>query len=360
MSTNEIKLEWPLLGNDHVVNFLSRALANDQLSGSYIFVGPDDLGKTTVASYFAYSLLCQNRNNPAYAKAAEGKVVLPCGVCPSCKQHKLGLNPGEEESLASVHADLHVIKREKDKKNLSIEQVRGLIGELSLSSFLNSYKIGIIKHADSLSDEAGNALLKTLEEPRDKVVVILIATELANLPQTIVSRSQVLRFRSVSNDVIYQYLVKDHNANRSQAKSLARLSLGRPALAVKFFEDKEFYDSYVERTRTLLGFWRSDLNGRFAAIGDLLGTKATGQEAVTLSRRILETWQGLARDLILFHTGQVDLVQHEIVMPELEAVSRTLPLPAVFRLFQSIRQAEDYLKANVSPRSALESVAMAV
>jgi len=351
MKNAEIILKWPLLGNDHVVNFLSRTLANDQVSGSYIFVGPDDLGKTTVASYFAYSLLCLNRDKGGS---------LPCGVCASCKQHKLGLSPGDEDSLASVHADLHVVKREKDKKNLSIEQVRKLIAELSLSSFLNSYKIGVIKHADSLSEEAGNALLKTLEEPRDKVVVILVVTELANLPQTIVSRSQVLRFRSVSNDVIYKYLIEEHNASRSQAKNLARLSLGRPALAVKFFEDKEFYNAYVERTQTLLGFWRSDLNGRFAAISELLGTKATGQEAVTLSRRILETWQGLARDLILFHTGQKDLVQHEIVMPELEAVSRSLPLPAVFKLFQSIRQAEDYLKANVSPKSALESVAMAV
>lgn len=339
------------MGNDHVVSFLSRTLATDQVSGSYIFVGPDDLGKTTVASYFAYSLLCQNRGKGG---------PLPCGTCPSCRQHKLGLSPGEEDSLASIHADLHVVKREKDKKNLSIDQIRELIAELSLSSFLNSYKIGIIKHADSLSEEAGNSLLKTLEEPRDKVVVILIATELANLPQTIVSRSQVLRFRSVPNDTIYQYLIKEHNASRSQAKNLARLSLGRPALAVKFFEDKEFYDSYVERTQALLGFWRSDLNGRFAAIGDLLGAKATGQEAVTLSRRILETWQGLARDLILFHAGQKDLVQHEIVMPELEAVSRSLSLPDIFKLFQSIRKAEEYLKANVSPKSVLESVAMAV
>lgn len=346
-----IELNWPLLGNQHVVNFLSRTLESDQVSGSYIFVGPDDLGKTTVASYFAYSLLCQNRSKGG---------VLPCGACPSCRQHKLGLSPAQEDSLASVHADLHVIKREKDKKNLSIEQVRELISELSLSSFLNSYKIGIIKHADSMSDEAANSLLKTLEEPRDKVVVILIATELANLPQTIVSRSQVLRFRSVSNDVIYQYLIKEYGAGRSQAKNLARLSLGRPALAVKFFEDKEFYDAYVERTQTLLSFWRSDLNGRFAAIAEMLGTKATGQEAVTLSRRILETWQGLARDLILFHSGQKDLVQHEIALAELEAVSRSLPLASVFKLFESIRKAEDYLRANVSPKSVLESVAMAV
>ncbi|NTU98399.1 AAA family ATPase [Candidatus Falkowbacteria bacterium] len=351
MNNSAIQLNWPLLGNEHILNYLRKSLTTGEVSGSYVFVGPDDLGKTTVASHFAYSLLCQNRGKSS---------VLPCGQCPSCRQHRLGRVDEAEDSLASVHADLHLVKKDKEKKNVSIEQTRDLIKALSMSSFMNSYKIGIIKHADTMSSEAANALLKTLEEPRNKVVVILISTDLAKLPETIVSRSQVLRFHQVSTDVIYQYLVKEFGIGRVQAKNLARLSLGRPALAVKFLQDQEFYQSYFKRTESLLNFWRMDLNGRFAAINEMLGPKASGQEAAGLARRILETWQGLARDLILCNSGQVDLVQHEIVREDLELAGKSLPLPLIMELLRSIKQAEDYLRANVNPKSALEYVAMSV
>lgn len=349
MNKTDINLNWPLLGNLHIVNFLSKSILNNRISGTYIFAGPDDLGKTTIANYFAYSLLCQGKN---------GK--LPCGECPACNQNQVGKEKLTKEGSVSVHADFHVVKREKDKKNISIEQIREFIRSLEMSSFLNSYKIGIIKHAESLSEEAANALLKTLEEPKKSVVVILITSELESLPKTIISRSQVLRFFPVKMEVIYNYLINTFGVSRSLAKNLSRISLGRPALAVKFLEDKDFYETYLKRVKAFLAFGREDINSRFALVNDLFDSKITGQEATKLAARILSVWQGMLRDLFLVNLGEIDLVQHEVVINELQSLKSVFSLARLVKLSELLTQAEVYLKSNVNPRLVLEEVAMSI
>ena len=202
---------WPLIGNGHIFEFLSKSLAKKNMSGSYIFTGPANLGKTTAAHFFAQSLVCEDADSSRR----------PCGKCPACS-----------EASKNIHSDIYLIKREEDKKNISIEQVRDFIRNLGMSSFLNSYKIGIIKGAENLNESGFNALLKTLEEPKDKVVIILTVTDLEALPKTIISRSQILRFRAVAGDIIYDELVKNYKASRSQAKNFSRLAAGRPAWAL--------------------------------------------------------------------------------------------------------------------------------
>lgn len=351
MSKTEINLNWPILGNDHIVKFLAKSIYNNKISGTYIFSGPDDLGKTTVANYFAYSLLCQNK---------DGEKKLPCGHCIACKQNKIGKSDKNEDAFESVHVDFHLIKREKDKKNVSISQIREFIHSLEMSSFLNSYKIGIIKNAESLSGEAANALLKTLEEPKKNVIIILITSDLNALPETILSRSQILKFKPIKTEIIYDYLVKTHGVNRSQAKNLSRLCLGRPALALKFLEDIDFYDNYLSRVNVFLSLIHSDMNGRFNSLNELLPAKSAGQEAVKIAKRIIEVWNGLIRDMLLLKFEQLDLVQHEIVIKELENQKISYTVPALLELTDSLKQADQYLKSNVNPRTVLENFMMAI
>jgi len=349
MNKSETTLNWPVLGNEHIVKFLAKSISNNKIAGTFIFAGPDDLGKTTIANYFAFSLLCQSKNE-----------CLPCGKCPACRQNQIGRLKKNEDTFESVHADLHLIKREKDKKNIAISQVRDFIHSLEMSSFLNSYKIGIIKNAESLSDEAANALLKTLEEPKNKVIIILITSDLDALPKTISSRSQILKFHPVKTELIYDYLIKNHQASRSQAKNLSRLCLGRPALAIKFLEDKIFYENYLKRVKAFLTFFDEDINTRFELINELLPNKLVGQEVVKLAKRIIEIWHGLTRDLLLLKFDQLDLVQHEIVMQELEDKKNKCSTGALLNLSIALKQAEEYLKANVNPKTALEGVAMGI
>ncbi len=136
-----------------------------KLAQTYVFAGPRDLGKSSLALAFARNLWRQDR-----------------GVEVS------------QDDFTSLNSDLYILDKEPEKKQISVEQARDFIKRLSLSSFSNSYKIGIIKEATTLSIEAQNALLKTLEEPKDKVIIILLIEDTSVLMPTILSRSQVLYF----------------------------------------------------------------------------------------------------------------------------------------------------------------------
>lgn len=356
MEKSNFTYDWPLVGNQQITEFLEKSIWNNSISGTYIFNGPDNLGKTTLAKSFAQALLCISK------KTNTGR--LPCGQCLPCRQFKKINTATDKNALQAEigegHGDFHVIKKEKDKKNISVEQIREFIRVLSMSSFLGGYKIGIIKHADSLSVTAANALLKTLEEPKAKVVIILICEDMEGLPATIASRSRVLQFRPVPSDVIYEYLINTYQASRSQAKDLSRLALGRPALAVKFFENKDTFDFYKEQVGVFLDFKTQTIGERFLSIENLLGKKNSGQEAVKIAYRILQAWQGALRDLLLMEYGFFNIVQHQIVKDKLDALKALLSLSDILRLTKAIEVAEENIFYNVNPRLALEEVAVKI
>lgn len=337
MKTAAVKSNWPLIGNGHIFEFLAKSLAKKNISGSYIFTGPADLGKTTAAHFFARSLVCADVDGSRR----------PCGKCLACL-----------EAAKNIHSDIYLIEKEPDKKNISVEQIRDFIRQLGMSSFLNSYKIGIIKGAENLSEGAVNALLKTLEEPKIKVVIILTVTDLEALPKTILSRSQILRFRTVASDIIHDELIKNYGATRSQAKNFSRLSAGRPARALKFMEDKAYYESYKIYVKSFAGLLDASINERFGSIENILGKDAKGREAVDRAAGIIDIWQNLARDLMLMELNLADLIQHEAFIKELEALKSKLNLPLLLNLINVLKQSREYLAANVSPKLALENVAV--
>jgi len=315
---------WPSIGHEKIIDFLDRTLQNDKVAQTYIFIGPDDLGKSTVALALARNL------------------------------------QGDPQQLNS---DLHILQPEEGKKSISIEQVREFIKMLSLSSFLNSYKIGLIKQADILSAEAKSALLKTLEEPKEKVVIILLVNKEEALPETILSRGQKLYFNPVPAAAIYDYLLKNYQANRSLAKDLAGLSLGRPLVAVKYLENPELYSRYLSRAEIWLDIIMSDLDMRWRLLDQLFVDKTWSKQAVETASEILDVSEGLARDLLLLTVDQPDRLQHGAILDKLKSTKSFLDaaygadsVAAILREFRLIAQAREYLSGNVNPRLVLEQI----
>jgi DNA polymerase III subunit delta' len=344
-SNNDIVFSWPLIGNRQVTGHLEKSIIKGNIGGTYIFHGPEDLGKATLARHFAQILLCRETGN------------LPCGGCPSCTRFKpaaLGLDDG------AVHGDLHILKKENGKKFISVEQTRNFIRKLSMSSFMNSYKIGIIKKAETLNREAANALLKTLEEPREKVLVILSVSDFAALPATIISRAQVFNFYPVKTGIIFDYLMSELQAKRSEAGSASRLSLGRPALAAKFVQDKEFLKEYEKIVNVFLNFIDKDIKSRFSAIESLLDEKEKGQEAVYRTAKILSVWQGALRDLLLAHYGFNDLLQNHAKIELINEIKQRFGLADIIRMNKALKEAKINLSANVNPKLVLEEVAVGI
>ena len=203
-------------GHDDVVEQFRRAIARGRLASSFLFAGPPGIGKRTFALKLAQAMLCQTRPEEALD---------PCGTCPSCAQ-----------VAAGTHPDLDVVGKPDDKSFIPLELLigerehrrrEGLCHNIGLKPFLGGRKIAMIDDADYLNAEGANALLKTLEEPPPRSVLILIGTTPAKQLPTIRSRCQLIRFQPLSVAIVAELLVsKGFVADPSEAQRLARYSEG--------------------------------------------------------------------------------------------------------------------------------------
>lgn len=183
-------MDWKsLLGHDRQRIWFQNAVGNQRLASTFLFVGPNAIGKRTFAKLLAQTLLCTSSNPSDFQ---------PCGRCETCVQIHAG-----------THPDLIEIAKRPDKTALSIDQFigddehrmrEGLCYEIRMKPYSNRRKIAIIDDADTIGDEGANSLLKTLEEPPPGAVIILISTSLQRQLPTIRSRCQVVRFQPLSPD----------------------------------------------------------------------------------------------------------------------------------------------------------------
>lgn len=322
MVSDTRKNNWPEIGNDDVIDFLETSLDNKKIASTYIFQGPEGLGKFSIAKHFASLLILDKDINDIFGN--------------------------DELSIESkTSGDLNILSKEEGKQNISVSQVRSFIASLNLSSFKNKYKVGIIKEADSLSLEASNALLKTLEEPAENVVVILLTSRGENLLKTISSRSQVINFYPVSSEEIYDYLLDKYKASRDKAKELSRLSLGRPALAVKMLEDDKYYNNIIEQAKLFFSFMEISVNDRIIAFEKYFGKKESGQALKEKSLELLDNWALALRDCIFLSNNQSDLISFETLKDDIVSIEDNIAV----NIFKQIQLARKYLKANVNANS---------
>ena len=320
---NPAKFNWPAIGNEKAIEFLDRSLASGKIAQTYVFIGPEELGKSTIALAFVKNL---------------------------------------QGDYDGFNSDLHILTPEPGKKNIGIEAVREFIKQLNLSSFMNSYKIGLIKEADLLSEEAKSALLKTLEEPKDKVVIILLAESEESLPATILSRSQKLYFYPVPAATIYDYLIANYGTNRSLAKELANLASGRPLKAIRYLENPDTYKNYLEMAENFLNLFGADLNNRLKILDLLFSDKTYSRQAVADALNIILMAEGLLRDLLLLELDHKDHLQHLVLIDALKKSLSALPgereqkITALLNRLKFIAQGKEYLEANVNPRLVLEQL----
>lgn len=142
----------------------------------------------------------------------------PCGRCPSCRLF-----------LAGNHPDFVFISFEEEAKVIKVDQIRALAGKLTLKSFRGRRKVGIIDPADRMNTQAFNALLKTLEEPPEETLLVLVASRLDRLPRTVVSRCQRLRIVGPAMDVATRWL--EASEARDDWPGLLELAGGAPVRA---------------------------------------------------------------------------------------------------------------------------------
>jgi DNA polymerase-3 subunit delta' len=212
----ENKMSWQYIqGHDAIIERFRRAAKRNRLAGTYLFVGQPGIGKFTFANHLAQALLCERSDH---------NTLEPCNQCAACRQ-----------VAAGSHPDLDIVSKPVDKNFIPIELFigdrehrnrEGLCFRLEMKPMQGGRKIAIIDDADYLNQEGANCLLKTLEEPPPRSIIILIASSEQKQLPTIRSRCQVIRFQPLSNEIVAGVLL-DRNLAATQTEAASLASVGR-------------------------------------------------------------------------------------------------------------------------------------
>ena len=193
-----------IVGQQHVTRTLANAIGSNRVAHAYIFSGVRGVGKTTTARILAKALNCAN-----------GPTADPDNTCDSCREISAGT------SLDVLEIDA--------ASNRGIDQIRELREMVRYAPASSRYKVVILDEAHQLTDEASNALLKTLEEPPERVVFILATTQAEDLADTIKSRAQLFQFRSLTFKEIAEEIERIAREEKLQIETGAVAVLARAA-----------------------------------------------------------------------------------------------------------------------------------
>ena len=303
---------------------LQSALAAQRLHHAYLFTGPEGVGKRTLAMVLANAIHCEKSN---------GEV---CGGCVNCKRIADGNHP-----------DVRIVAPLATKKEISIQQVRDVEKELSFRSFTGKRKIAIIDPATSLNFASQNALLKTLEEPPQDSLLILIAANAGALLPTIRSRCLRLAFGPLPRALVAEHLVATERMVDEEAQLRAAMAMGSIGAAIVF--DKQ---ELSEQRRVWIGVLGALHQGDFHGANVAAEVLASNRDEALKFLQWAESWY---RDLTVYHVQQnTDEVVNLDMMPELQQQSATGKIAHWLEAFAAAGAASARIQRNLNRRMVME------
>jgi DNA polymerase-3 subunit delta' len=315
------------VGNRRVVEILRRALDQERLPHALIFAGPPGVGKRALALLLARHLNCLR---PINGEA--------CNACSSCRK-----------IIAETHPDVRII--EPDGAYIKIDQVRALIGEIAFQPFEARYRVAILDGADQMRQEAANCLLKTLEEPPSRSILILLTAKPYLLLATIRSRSRMLQFGPIAEDLIEEFLVSGQGCAPEDARLAAVLSNGSlgTALAFDAARNRQMRQQALRFVSLLLR------RGSFAHASALVASVAKDKE---LSLEWVEMTATLLEDVYYAQIAPGRIGQRDIAA-ELNDLAQSASHASVVAAIDAVKNLKAALQQNVNRQLALEAMFLA-
>jgi DNA polymerase III subunit gamma/tau len=335
-----------LVGQTHVTETLQNAIKNNRVAHAYIFSGARGVGKTTAARILAKALNCVKGPTPA-----------PCGECDSCKEIAAGT------SLDVIEIDA--------ASNRGIDQIRELREMVRYAPAAARHKVVILDEAHMLTGEASNALLKTLEEPPDRVIFVMATTEPENLEDTIRSRSQHFHFRAmtfleITTRLKYIAEKEDLKIDDGALSVIARMAEGSMRDALSLLEQARAYcgdEIQDKEVRELLGVVPEDaLQELVEAIAERSADRALGlvhrfqREGRNLQHFCREAIRHM-RNLLIARVCGADsdlIAATPDQRPGLAKAAALFSEEDLTRYFQILLQTDDDVRRKMDPRVHLE------
>ncbi|MFR5970592.1 MAG: DNA polymerase III subunit delta' [Clostridium sp.] len=308
-----------IVGHEQIKEHMQAAIRDKKPFHAYLFQGEEGVGKEALARTFAAGLQCQSESTDK-----------PCKECVSCRQMESGNQPD-------------VIWVTREKASLGVDEIREqLCNTMDIKPFSSPYKIYLVPEAEKMTEAAQNALLKTIEEPPEYGIVILMTSNISALLPTIQSRCLTMEFRPLSTAVVESYVKEHCQVPDYQARASAAFAQGNLGKAMRYAKSEDFIERKDHIISLLRHVEQMDLSEMLAVIKDLGTRKDEVRDYIDL----MVLWY---RDVLLFKaTKDINqlLFQDEASYISREASHRSYE--KIEEILQAFEKAKVRLRANVN------------
>ena len=314
-----------IVGQDQIKEHLQNALMGKKVSHAYIINGEKSSGKEFIANVFAMSLQCEKEGTE------------PCQECRSCKQ-----------ALSANQPDIIKVLHEKPG-TISVDDIRTQINhDVAIKPYSSPYKVYIVNEAEKMTPQAQNALLKTLEEPPEYAVILLLTANVNSLLPTILSRCVVLNMKPVSDELVKKYLMEQLKVPDYKAEVCVAFARGNVGKA-KSLASSEDFENVKNEALSLLKYIRDmELYEIVAAIKKISDYKLDVNDYLD----IMAIWY---RDILLFKATKD--ANHLVFREEIQAIRKAAgrsSYEGIESVIKALDKAKSRLNANVNFELTME------
>lgn len=314
-----------IIGHEEIIRHIKNAIKTGKVSHSYIFTGEPGSGKKLLAATFAMTLQCEERGTE------------PCQKCDSCKK-----------AIGKNHPDIIMVNHEKPG-TISIDEIRDqVINDVAIKPYCSPYKIYIVADAEMMTVQAQNALLKTIEEPPEYAVIMLLTSNADSLLPTIQSRCVRLDLKVVDDSLVKKYLMERLHVPDYQAEidaSFAQGSIGRA-------KESATSEEFSEMTQNALKILKYANTMEVYELTDAIKNLSTEKQNINDYLDIFQFW---FRDVLMFKaTREIDnlVFKQEINYIKEQASERSYE--NLEKILEALEKTKVRLRANVNFELALE------
>lgn len=343
METGMECVSWnDVVGLTQLTDNLQSAIKHNKISHAYLIQGEKLSGKRMIADIFARALQCECDRTEAehqatlfdFASVLTDKKIRPCNQCRSCKQ-----------AISGNHPDIIYVMHEKPNV-ISVDNIRQQVnGDIAIKPYSGAYKIYIVDEAEKMNVQAQNALLKTLEEPPEYAVILLLATRAEAMLPTILSRCVVLNTKPVSDDLIKRYLMQRVQIPDYRASICASFARGNVGRAIELASSETFDRMKSSVLNILKNISESEINQVASEIKKMNEEKFDTNDYLDLCM----IW---FRDVLLYKScgpyGDKNHIIFREEVSDIASASRRYDYDMIEKIIHSIDRARSRLAANVN------------
>lgn len=322
-----------VVGHKNIIKYIESAVSADAVSHAYILNGERGSGKKMLANLFAMSLQCQNRQEDGDA----------CGKCQSCKQ-----------AVSGNHPDIIRVTHEKPN-TISVDDIREQVNnDIVIKPYSSKYKIYIIPEADLMTVQAQNALLKTIEEPPEYAVIMLLTENAETLLPTIRSRCVMMKLRNIKDQLVKKYLMEQMEIPDYKADVCVAFAQGNMGKAIMLATSDHFNEIKEEAVHLLKNIDEMDVSELMEAVKKCMTYKLEINDYLD----IIAIWY---RDVLIYKaTKSVDRVVFSDQLRYIRERASKSSYEGIENILEGIEKAKSRIKANVNFELTMELLLLTI